>query len=576
MKTLALYALTACLGLIFAVLKLQYGMLDSTIQALLIIAIALPGALAVARTLEYLLFNVALDRQSAQESSDLHRLLLRLVVYATATLLVLRFGLEQDITGLLATSAVLSVVLGLALQPTLGNLLSGIALEFERPVRIGDYLQVVGMLGRVQGMNWRSVVLETADGTLAVVPNSQLTNHLIEVRKAATATRFHLFFSVPGWVPPSRVIEIAQEVLRQPIRDLAQKPAASVILQGVEAFSGALKYDLRYCTTNVLANKTVGSDVLERLWYALDRADIPMTVLPGSVAPLQADGSVGETAPYETALEMIRRVDSAAQAGASPDALALYLASKPRRPPGFERKMRLLKNMPLFSRLDEESLDSLLMSARRLRFTRQEPVPLVVSGVGELRLILSGSVRVFGAVPSSCWSTPSSSFAVPSRDVSASLFDDEIEQIVTLLVPAIGPIAEVLVRNAAETNCDRHELFHRLSEVIPEQDDRERFLANAPTAPITDFGQGTGFGEWSIACGDAFPACIGTALDQTDLLVVPAESLSALLQSKPDLVDRLVISLSETRADLTTRVIAERIAQFHQLGSGGAGNVGSR
>lgn len=576
MKTFALYALTACLGLIFAVLKLQYGTLDSTIQALLIIAIALPGALAVARTLEYLLINVALDRQSAQETSDLHRLVLRLGVYATATLLVLRFGLEQDITGLLATSAVFSVVLGLALQPTLGNLFSGIALEFERPVQIGDYLQVVGMLGRVQGMNWRSVVLETSDSTLAVVPNSELTNHLIEVRKATTATRFHLFFSVPGWAPPSRVIEIGQQVLRQPIRDLAQKPAGSVILQGVEALSGALKYDLRYFTTNVLANKTVGSDVLERLWYALDRADIPMTFLHRSVAPLQADGSVGETAPYETAPAMIRRVESAAQAAASPDALAMGLDAKPRRPPGFERETRLLKGVPLFAGLDEESLYSLLMSARRMRFTQQEPVPLVVAGVAELRLILSGSVRVFGAVPSSCWSVPSSRSAAQPRDGPAALSDDEINQIATLLVPSVGPIAGVLVRNAAETTSDRRDLFHRLAEAIPDQGDRAHFLANAPAAPTTDFGQGSAFGEWSIACGDAFPACIGTALGQTDLLVVTAERLSALLQSTPALVDRLTTSVSETRADLTTRVIAERIARFHQLGSPGAANGGSR
>lgn len=572
MKTVLLYAVTFCLGLIFAVLKLQYGTLNPTTQALLITAIALPGALAVARTLEYVLIDLVLDQRSSTETSDLLRLVLRLAVYVCAALLVLRLGLEKDITGLLATSAILSVVLGLALQPTLGNLFSGIALEVEKPIRIGDHVEVAGTLGRVRGMNWRSVVLETSDFTTAVVPNSELTNQLIEIRRAMVPTRFHILFSVPGGIPPSSVIEIGREVLRQPIRDLAQEPAGSIVLQGVEAFSGALKYDLRYCTTNVLAYKTVGSDVLVRLWYALDRANIPMTYLPGSMAPHAGGDSAGDTAAAGVPPEMVRRVESMARTNAAPGPVAgpipspvlgdpaMALGAIGRRWSGLEPDTRLLERVPLLAGFDPESLNALAMRARRLRFTGQEPVDLVLSGVPELRLILSGRVRVFEPIDSALWSAPEPPLPARSGDASMALSEQEIDQVADLLVRHVGPVAGVLVRNAAATNSDQPELFHQLAESIPDQEDRGHFLAQCP-APSMDFGPGVAFGAWGVACGASPAACVGKALKQTELLVLSVEHLRTCLQSEPALVDRLATSLSRAARDRTARDIAEEISR---------------
>lgn len=71
--------------------------------------------------------------------------------------LYVHFGLGFDITALLATSAALSLVVGLALQATLGNLFAGISIELERMVRVGDYVRRRTLAGRVVSLGWRSI-----------------------------------------------------------------------------------------------------------------------------------------------------------------------------------------------------------------------------------------------------------------------------------------------------------------------------------------------------------------------------------------------------------------------------------
>lgn len=108
-------------------------------------------------------------------------------------LLAAGFGLivANDVLGfsvapLLATSAVLSLVLGLALQDTLGNLLTGIALQVDKPFRIGDWIELQGSglktVGQVTEINWRATVLQAFSDEVLVIPNrvvaqSQISNY---------------------------------------------------------------------------------------------------------------------------------------------------------------------------------------------------------------------------------------------------------------------------------------------------------------------------------------------------------------------------------------------------------------
>ena len=94
-------------------------------------------------------------------------------IYVTAGLAILSFVLAVPIRGMVATSGIIAIVVGLALQSTLSDIFSGIAVGLERPFRAGDTLGLDGGLdGIVYQVNWRSTQILTGDGNIAVVPNS--------------------------------------------------------------------------------------------------------------------------------------------------------------------------------------------------------------------------------------------------------------------------------------------------------------------------------------------------------------------------------------------------------------------
>jgi small-conductance mechanosensitive channel len=85
---------------------------------------------------------------------------------------------EVNLAPLLATSAVFSLVLGLALQDTLGNLFAGVALQFDKPYEIGDWIEVQGPLvkwvGRVHEISWRATVLISFTDEVITIPNRSM------------------------------------------------------------------------------------------------------------------------------------------------------------------------------------------------------------------------------------------------------------------------------------------------------------------------------------------------------------------------------------------------------------------
>ena len=110
------------------------------------------------------------------------------LIYLGALFGILKFAFHQPIEGLLATSGLVALVLGLALQSTLADLFSGIALNIEDPFRAGDWISVDGgNEGQVIEINWRATRIRDRNGDTMVIPNSQIaksrvTNHSLPER----------------------------------------------------------------------------------------------------------------------------------------------------------------------------------------------------------------------------------------------------------------------------------------------------------------------------------------------------------------------------------------------------------
>jgi small-conductance mechanosensitive channel/CRP-like cAMP-binding protein len=133
-------------------------------------------------------------------------------IYAAAVLVVLISVLALPIGGLLATSGVLAIVLGLALQNTLADVFAGIAFGIEAPFTVGDRISLGDKIeGTVVQMNWRSIRILTDGDDEAIIPNSVVAKSDIVNRSFPTRVRSAFIeLSCPATSNPERVIETLQ------------------------------------------------------------------------------------------------------------------------------------------------------------------------------------------------------------------------------------------------------------------------------------------------------------------------------------------------------------------------------
>jgi len=217
--------------------------------------------------------------------------LLRLLLVFVGGALVLSIVWNRNLGGLLAALGVGSIVLGLALQDTLGSLMSGIALLFERPFQIGDWIKVGGNEGEVIEVNWRSVHLRTRERDLLVVPNSILAKETIVNTGRPTplhAERIAMAFSLAA--PPNRVREVLTEVAASLPHVLSEPPPKVEVMEFGE---DRIHYETKLYMTHLRGIPKVRSEFAARAWYAAQRAGLALPVPVRTVQAAQAPVSGG-------------------------------------------------------------------------------------------------------------------------------------------------------------------------------------------------------------------------------------------------------------------------------------------
>ena len=116
----------------------------------------------------------------------------------------------------LTTSAVGAVVIGFALQDTLGNMFAGLAIQVEKPFRVGHWITVGPFEGLVSEVTWRATKLRTKAGNLVVLPNAFISKEAITNYSEPTApTRLEVDVGVSYGVPPNQVKAALAEALAQ-------------------------------------------------------------------------------------------------------------------------------------------------------------------------------------------------------------------------------------------------------------------------------------------------------------------------------------------------------------------------
>ncbi|MDX1532384.1 MAG: mechanosensitive ion channel family protein, partial [Rhodothermales bacterium] len=178
----------------------------------------------VVRVTVFVLLEVVFRRVKGKQAPALLHALIALPLYIAVVALVLWFVFGTNLGGLLATSAVVTVVLGLALQETLGNFFAGISIQIEQPFQIGDTIRIDGLIGRVETFNWRTTSIRTIDNVVVVFPNSKIGAAALEVYSRTELNRRVLEFPAPYSERPERVIALVEEAVRSLALVSAERP----------------------------------------------------------------------------------------------------------------------------------------------------------------------------------------------------------------------------------------------------------------------------------------------------------------------------------------------------------------
>jgi CRP-like cAMP-binding protein len=182
--------------------------------------------------------------------------------------------------------------------------MGGLSVQLDKSIKVGDWVNLgVGMpTGKITEIRWRYTAIETRNWDTVIVPNGALVKSQITILGRRTGepvqTRRTVEFFVDFRTSPTEVIESVESALRKdPVERMALEPKPHVLFYGVrDSFA---HYIVRYWLTDLAADDPPDSAVRVRVWFALRRAGIPMSIPASTVfltpeTPERADRKADE------------------------------------------------------------------------------------------------------------------------------------------------------------------------------------------------------------------------------------------------------------------------------------------
>lgn len=259
-----------------------------------------------------LLFTGAKPGTWQSEMPKLFRDLVRTVLIAVGSAIVLKAVFNVNLAGVFTALGVGGLVLGFALQDTLGNLFSGVALLFERPFEIGDWLEVDGQKGKVIEVNWRSVHIVTRELEMLVVPNSVLAQAVIRNYNRPQ----------PQHIEPVDIgfsYDDAPNTVKRVMREAALDTAGVLkhpepVVQTISYDDFSIAYRVRLFLEDYSNVPTIRDEFVTRIWYTARRngLSIPFPirdVFHHQVPKVKADETIRRLATYMKSLPSLAMVE---------------------------------------------------------------------------------------------------------------------------------------------------------------------------------------------------------------------------------------------------------------------------
>ena len=266
---LSLVALTGSAALFRALTPAEAPLLDPYLRFLVLFSLVY-GAFKV---VEVLVVDLLPGRRGSHQAPAILRDVVAVAIGGLILVVLLRASFGVDVAALVATSAALSIILGLALQETLSNLFAGLALMLERPFEPGDWIQMGDLTGQVQEVSWRAVRLKLMRlEDYLVVPNSVVAkSQIVNMSQPLPIHGHAVEVTAPYEEAPGRVRQVLVEAARGVEGVLNEPPPKARLLRFDDS---GIVYQIVYYLEDYPRIDDLQGEVLARVWYAFRHHDI--------------------------------------------------------------------------------------------------------------------------------------------------------------------------------------------------------------------------------------------------------------------------------------------------------------
>ncbi|MBX7099351.1 MAG: mechanosensitive ion channel family protein [Myxococcaceae bacterium] len=268
-----------------------------------------------------------------------------------------------NLSGLIATSAVATAIIGFSLQDVIGNVAGGLALQLDTSLEVGDWVKVGDVSGKVTEIRWRYTAIETRNWETVLLPNTVLLKSQVTVlgRRAGQPSRWRrwVYFNVDYRFDPPDVIHCVTQALHAAkLERVSSEPLPSVVLMELGESYG--RYAVRYWLTDFAADDPTDSEVRALIVSALARQGMRLSI------PAHAIFVTEESKDREE--EKLRKE--------------------------LDKRQRVLAQSELFKGLSPAELETLAKGLRFAPFRRGEVVTRQGAEAHWLYLVAEGQVAV--------------------------------------------------------------------------------------------------------------------------------------------------------------------------------------
>ena len=221
---------------------------------------------------DYALVEQYLIRRKKFHITRLPRDTIKGILFTTLFLVMLRTFFGISLSGIGVTAAVATGVIGFALQDTLASVISGISISIEKPFRVGDWIKVSGMEGKVEQINWRTTSIRTLTDDYVILPNFTISKTELVNFSSPTKTHAREITVGVGYEHSPENVKNALLRAASGTDGILEKPQPVARLTEYGDF--AINYTAKFWIQDYKAYPEIENQFRSKLWYIFKRRGI--------------------------------------------------------------------------------------------------------------------------------------------------------------------------------------------------------------------------------------------------------------------------------------------------------------